>query len=122
MVRRMFRPLFALLLLLTACGGAEMQENDDYVDHDIGVITSGLTAGQAGGCDTSIVKSLTQQLIAELNCITPNTMNSFTGTGISVTSAVNPFLAPAATSGLKAAVAQRGVTIGISSAYRSVAQ
>ena len=119
----MFRaPSILAVLLLTACGGELPPVDDHYEDHDLGVITSALTAGQAGGCDTSIVGPLTQQLIAELNCIVPNTMTSFTGAGISVTSAVNPFLAPAATTGLKAAVASRGVTIGISSAYRSVAQ
>ena len=120
----MFRPgsIAAVVLVLTACGPVEIQEVDDYVDHDLGVITSALTAGQAGGCDTSIVGPLTQQLVAELNCITPNTMTVFTGPGISVTSAVNPFLAPAATTGLKAAVSASGSTIGISSAYRSVAQ
>lgn len=121
MVRRMVRALCAAAIFLSACGGLEAPD-DDYVDHDIGVITSGLTASQAGGCDTSIVSGLTQQLIAEVNCITPNTMTTFTGPMISFNGSVNPFLAPAATNGLKAAVAQRGVTIGISSAYRSVAQ
>ena len=113
----MVRRVLTAVLFLCACGG-EVRDADDYEDHDLGVITSGLTAGQAGGCDTSIVSGLTQQLVAELNCIAPNTMTSFTGAGISVSSAVNAFLAPAATNGLKAAVAQKGATIGISSAYR----
>jgi len=59
------------------CGADELTVHDDYLDHDLGVITSGLTVGQAGGCDTSIVKGLTQQLIAEHNCIAPNAMVDF---------------------------------------------
>lgn len=120
----MFRSfaLFPVLLLVVSCGGAEEHLHEDHVEHDMGVITSALNVGQAGGCDTGIVKGLTQQLVAELNCITPNTMTSFTGPNISVQAQVNAFLAPAATNALKAAVAARGATIGISSAYRSVAQ
>ena len=44
----------------------------------MGVIESGLTVGQAGGCDTSIVAGLTNQLVAEVNCIAPNAMVNFT--------------------------------------------
>ncbi len=70
----MSRPLarVGVLFVLTACGG-EVRQVDDYVDHDMGVVTSELNVGQSGGCDTSIVGPLTQQLIAELNCISPNT-------------------------------------------------
>lgn len=115
------RPLLTIAIVaLCACGPAEL--DDAYVEHDPEVARQGLNAGQAGGCDTSIVAGLTTQLVAELNCITPNTMVDFRGPGISVSNAVQPYLNPAAASAMKAAVSAAGTGITLSSAYRSVAQ
>ncbi len=118
----MRRVLALLAVALTACGEGDLRIHDDYQDHDLGVVTEGLTVGAAGGCDTSIVSGLTVQLVAELNCITPSSMVDFSASNISLTSAVQPYLAPAASSALHDAVNAQGGTIGISSAYRSVAQ
>ncbi|MBL8956694.1 MAG: carboxypeptidase regulatory-like domain-containing protein [Myxococcaceae bacterium] len=114
-------PVAIAVVSVTACGPLEPHE-EGYVDHDPGVWRAGLTAGEAGGCDTSIVAGLTAQLVAELNCITPNTMADFRGPNITVGAAVQPYLNPAAASALKAAVAASGTNITLSSAYRSVAQ
>jgi hypothetical protein len=112
-----------VLVLSTACGDSELHLHEEaYVDHDLGELTSGLTVGQAGGCDTSIVKALTVQLVDELNCIVPNTMVNFSGPHVKLSSAVQPYLAPAAATALKNATTQAGAVIGLSSAYRSVAQ
>src|SRR5262245_2385419 len=108
--------------LAAACGPPGLPDDEAYLDHEPGVFRAGLTAGQAGGCDTSIVQGLTAQLVAELNCIAPNTMVDFSGPGITVSGAVQPFLNPAAANALKSAVAASGTGISLSSAYRSVAQ
>lgn len=111
------------LLLVTACGASELELHEGaYLDHDLGSTTQGLNAGQAGGCDTSIVVGLTNQLVAELNCIAPNTMVDFRGPDIVLNGAVQPYLSPGAAAAMKAAVAASGTTLTLSSAYRSVAQ
>lgn len=113
----------AVMFALTACGQAELYVHEEpYVDHDLGQLTAGLNVGAAGGCDTSIVKGLTLQLVEELNCIAPNTMVDFSGSGVTLAGSVQPYLAPAAATKLKAAVAAAGTTISVNSAYRSVAQ
>jgi len=113
--------LLLSIVCFSACGPAGA-DDDAYVDHEPGVWRAGLTAGEAGGCDTSIVAGLTGQLVAELNCITPNTMVDFRGANITVSGAVQPYLHPSAANALKAAVAASGTSISLSSAYRSVAQ
>lgn len=107
-------------LVSAGCGPESI--DDAYVDHDPEVARQGLNAGQAGGCDTSIVAGLTGQLVAELNCIQPNTMVDFRGPGITLSNAVQPFLNPGAAAALQQAVAASGTSISLSSAYRSVAQ
>lgn len=116
--------LAVLALALAACGpDATLQLHEDhYVDHDIGEWTAELNVGQAGGCDTSIVRGLTSQLFAEMNCIAPNTMVNFKGPNITITNPVEPYLAPAASAAMKRAVAASGTFITINSAWRSVAQ
>ncbi|MBX7101050.1 MAG: carboxypeptidase regulatory-like domain-containing protein [Myxococcaceae bacterium] len=113
--------LATFLLLAAACGPVDDHESA-YVDHDIGSFEQGLNVGAAGGCDTSIVRGLTAQLYAEMNCIAPNTMVNFTGPNISITSPVEPYLAPPASAAMKRAVAASGTNITINSAWRSVAQ
>ena len=109
------RLLLSVSMFAAACGPAGA-DDDAYVDHELGVWRAGLTAGEAGGCDTSIVSGLTTQLVAELNCITPNTMVDFRGANIAVSGAVQPFLHPAAANAMKAAVAASGTNITLSSA------
>jgi len=116
------RTLVVVTALLCSCGPSEVQVHDDYQEHDIGVSREGLTVGQATGCDTSIVAGLTTQLVAEINCIAPSAMVDFRQANISVTSSVQPYLAPGASNALHTAVNNAGGTIGISSAYRSLAQ
>lgn len=113
---------FAVILLLAAACGPADEHESPYVDHDMGTFEQGLNVGAAGGCDTSIVRGLTSQLYAEMNCIAPNTMVNFTGPNISLSSAVEPYLAPPASAAMKRAVAASGTNITINSAWRSVAQ
>lgn len=119
--------IFVCLLTVTAlqpgCGG----EDDDsvHVQHfegAYGVFRAGLNVGQVGGCSTSVVQGLTDQLIEELNCISPNLMVKFSGSHTTLYSGVNPFLAATASSALKTATQQKNDSITISSAYRSLPQ
>ncbi|MBL8951612.1 MAG: D-alanyl-D-alanine carboxypeptidase family protein [Myxococcaceae bacterium] len=107
-----------------ACGMSELDVDEDvaYVDHDPGVITSGLTAGEAGGCSTAIVGGLDRQLIEELNCISPNLMQSFAGPHTRYGATVVPYLHPTANAALKRATTAANDFMTINSAYRTVAQ
>src|SRR2546430_17718533 len=124
-MRRM-RSLTSLCLacvLLAGCGGTDLDEHESaFVDHDFGVQRADLNVGQVGGCDTSAVTGLTAQLFEEVNCIAPNAMTQFGGSGFTFYSAVEPYLNPGAVSAIKAAQAAGGTSMTVSSAYRSVAQ
>src|SRR6516225_2518040 len=86
--------------VLTACGVGESDEMP-YLNHDPGVLTQDLNAGQAGGCSTTIVQGLSDQLIEELNCISPNLLVDFSASWAHIGSGVNPFLAPSAKNALQ---------------------
>jgi D-alanyl-D-alanine carboxypeptidase/Carboxypeptidase regulatory-like domain/Glucodextranase, domain B len=117
------RPLLPIsLLLAAACGAPEPTVEPAWQDHELATVEQGLGVGSVGGCSTGAVKPLTLQLIAELNCIQPNTMVDFRKPNIVVTSTVNPYLAPNAATALQAAANASGTSISIISAYRSVAQ
>jgi len=75
-------------------------------------------------CSTQVVLGLSRQIAEEVDCMMPGTLASFTeGGGVSFTgSAVLPYLAPSAKADLLAAVAARGGTLEVNSAYRTVAQ
>src|SRR4029077_7429710 len=81
----------------------------------------GLTVGGAGGCSTFIVDGLSQQLIAEQNCIRPNALVSFAGKpGINVGSNVYAFLEPPAADAI--AKAATSLSLDVTSAFRTLAQ
>src|SRR6476620_2339022 len=112
------------LVVWVGCGqgSADRVPESPFVDHDLGVSTSELRVGDAGGCDTSIVKALSAQLVEQLSCIHPNAMVSFAGPNVDLGPAVQPFLQPAAAAALKRATTSAGKVIPIDSAYRTVAQ
>lgn len=114
-------PALALFVLLSACGEGDLIQRD-VVPYAVGSFRAGLTAGQAGGCSTSVVQGLTDQLIEELNCVSPNLMVKFSGSHTTLYSAVQPYLAPGASTALKNATTQANDSITVSSAYRSLAQ
>jgi hypothetical protein len=105
-----------------ALAGCEIEQEEAYVDHDIGVLREGLAVGDATGCSTAIVAGLTAQLVEELNCLAPDSMVNFSGPHVELSAAVQPYLAPEAAAALLRATTAADDVIGITSAYRSVAQ
>lgn len=109
--------------MLIACGSGELHvDAPAYLDHDMGEITAGLTAGEAGGCNSDIVRGLSNQLVEELNCISPNLLVNAGGPHLRHGASVLPFLAPAASDALKRATTAANDFITINDAYRTVAQ
>ena len=76
----------------------------------------------APGCSSAIANGLSQQLIYQMNLLSPNIMVSFDDLNIQLDQAAFPFLQPAAKESLRKAIADRGQPMKISSAYRTIAQ
>lgn len=105
-----------LAVALAACGG----------DPEVGWSQAEATVAEVadGGCTTSVVLGLSRQIADEVGCMAPDTLVTVAeGSGIEFSgSAVLPYLTPEARDDLVAAVAARGGTLQINSAYRTVAQ
>lgn len=73
--------------------------------------------------DTSIVRGLTRQIIAEMNLIIPNVLVNSEDLNIEASgSAVNLFFQPAAKEALRLAIKDRGIKLKVTSAYRTCVQ
>lgn len=111
------------ILLLLGCGEESRYDPETHWEEgELGVWRPGLTVAEAGGCSTGIVAGLSRQLIAEINCMRPNTLSDFSGAGVAAGGNVFPFLQPGGTRGLRAAVAARGRNMQVNSALRTLAQ
>lgn len=114
------RHLPLLALAFFSCG----PERSSLDEHDVPIaqLRSGLTMSSAGGCSTGIAAALSDQLIEELNCVTPNLMVNFSGPHVTLYSSVIPWLEANAARDLKDATVARNDTMTISSAYRTLSQ
>jgi hypothetical protein len=83
----------------------------------------GTTVQQAPGCSTAVVSGLSKQIIEEMNSIEANCLVSFTDLNVRHKSAaVNPFLQRKAKEALARVISDRGQTLVINSAYRTLPQ
>ena len=110
----------------------EANEHDGHEDESEGAIdrtSSALAASDtvadavAQSCTTAAVKGLAVQLVEEIQCLRPNTFMRIDNTpGLSLGSAVFPYLQTNAAQGLVAAQKARGTTMSINSALRTLPQ
>ncbi|GAB4216278.1 MAG: hypothetical protein OHK0013_42600 [Sandaracinaceae bacterium] len=76
-----------------------------------------------GGCSTAIVRPLSEQLIAEVECLEPGTMARIDGIpGLALTSTALPWLQVPAAGGLADAIADMGGTLSVNSTLRTLPQ
>ena len=126
--------LFAVgcVALLTRCGGEVQVEGED-----LGPIVDKLPWGEymattamdtvggvasSGACSTSPVRGLSDQIVAEMNCIKPGLMTRIDGYNLTLTTtAALPYLQSPAAVGLKAATTGRS-GLHLNSALRTIAQ
>ena len=125
---------FAVLALFSvaACVNNTGDDADD-VQHEseepIGEVSSALgtsdpvSSAVTQACSTTAVKGLATQLVEEIQCLRPNTMKKIDGTpGLSLGSAVFPYLQTPAANALIAAQKARGATLSINSGLRTLPQ
>lgn len=83
---------------------------------------NGLIKDAPLGVSTSIVNGLSQQLIYQINLIVPNALVSFDDLNVELGNAAFPFVPQAGKEALRKAIAKRGETLVVNSAYRTLAQ
>lgn len=99
--------------------------HNHHVDVPVPFVGGALTVGQAirQYCTTSVTLGLSEQLIAELNCLRPGTMGSLKGIdGLDLGSAVVPYLQKPAVEALKRVLARHSGTMYMNSALRTLPQ
>lgn len=121
------RALAALALLLAACSLDDAPVHDDpeptgetsLALNDADPVS--LAADES--CTTTSVKGLSTQLVEEIQCLRPGTMKSIEGaSGLALSSAVFPWLQTKAAEAITLAQKERGVTLAINSALRTLPQ
>ena len=75
-----------LSIVILCCYGCEPHYDSEshWEEGAMGVLRQGLTVGEAGGCSTSIVNALSEQLIDEINCLRPGTLRSVSYTHLTL--------------------------------------
>lgn len=74
------------------------------------------------GCSTAVANGLSQQIIDEMNAIIPGVLVRFDGLNVKTGAAVFPYLQRPAYEALACAIRDRGMTMSINSAYRTIGQ
>lgn len=130
--RTLYTLIFAASLSPLACAGeSEAPSEPDHHDDGegpIGSVSSPLvptdtvaTAIASGTCSTSVVNALSVQLVAEIQCLRPNTFTKIDKTpGLALGSSVMPYMQTTAAQALIAAQKARGTTMSINSAMRTL--
>ena len=76
----------------------------------------------APGCSTMVANGLSQQLIHQVNLMIPRILVSFDDLNVNLGNAAYPFLQPQAKEALAKAIRDRGTTLRVNSAYRTLVQ
>ncbi|MGK0358353.1 MAG: hypothetical protein ACI9U2_000640 [Bradymonadia bacterium] len=106
---------------LVACADDRYDPESPWVEGEMGVLRSGLSVGEAGGCSTGIVRALSEQLLDEINCLRPGTLADFNHPNIQPSADAFTRLQTRARDALLAAVADQG-GMRLSSALRTLPQ
>lgn len=134
-MKNLKRDLLSVILPLTlaACGGAEI---DDVDGEDLGpyaeqmpwsefMATADMSTvsgvANSSACTTAAIRGLSDQIVAQMNCIRPGLMGRIDGANVSLGAAALPYLQTPAASALKAAT-QGHSALPLNSTLRTVAQ
>ena len=122
----------SIALCAAACSGEQdvgKADHHEHEDENIGTASAALVASDtvatavAQSCETVSVKGLATQLVGEIQCLRPGTFARIDKVpGLSLGSAVFPFLQTNAANGLIAAQKVRNQTMSINSGLRTLPQ
>ena len=116
------RRLLLAVPLLVACSASPEDLAASSSEEEL-TATDPVSMAVAQSCTTTSVKGLSQQLVDEINCLSPGTLSSIASIkGLSIGSAVFPYLQTPAANALGKAVAARGTTMTMNSALRTLPQ
>ena len=114
------RRILLAVPLLVACSAAP--EDASSGSEEL-TATDPVSSAVTQSCSTTSVKGLSQQLVDEINCLSPGTLSSIASIkGLSLGSAVFPYLQTPAATALSKAVSARGTTMTMNSALRTLPQ
>lgn len=121
------RAYAVLALSLIACSSArdDAPVREESVDRTSLALNDSdpVSAAVDASCSTTSVRGLSTQLIEEIQCLRPGTMKRIDGIdGLSLGSAVFPWLQTKAADAVIAAQKERGLTLDINSALRTLPQ
>jgi hypothetical protein len=115
------RRVLLSLPLLVACSAAP-EDGAASSGEDLSA-TDPVSSAVTQSCSTTSVKGLSQQLVDEINCLSPGTLSSIASIkGLSLGAAVFPYLQTPAATALGKAVSARGTTMTMNSALRTLPQ
>jgi hypothetical protein len=121
--------LGAAAIACTAATGAPEQEVDSAepeIERGRSALSAGATVADAvnGGCSTASVKGLSEQIVAQMNCLVPNALASLPSRpNLSKSDATFAYMQPPARNALVAALdANPGKSMALNSMLRTVAQ
>jgi hypothetical protein len=119
----------ATVACTVATGGAPEQELDSAepeIERGRSALAAGATVADAvkGGCSTALVKGLSEQIVAQMNCLIPNALATLPSRpNLSKSDATFAYLQTPARQALVAALdANPGKSMGLNSMFRTVAQ
>ena len=97
-------------------------EINDRDQNGVRASFQGLIQDAPSATSTSIVNGLSQQLIYQLQLIVPNAFVSFDDLNVDLLDAAFPYVQASAKQALQGAIQDRGMTMQVNSAYRTIAQ
>lgn len=125
----------SLSLSFVGCGGVELDDIDG-VGEDLGpyaermpwaeyMATASMStvqgAMESSACTTAAIRGLSDQIVAEMNCVRPGLMSNLSSANVSLGSAALPYLQNPAAAALKRATTGRS-RLSLNSTLRTVAQ
>lgn len=119
------RAYAVLALSVVACSSPSAPSVDEPIDRTSFALKDGdpVTTAVEESCTTTSVKGLSTQLVEEIQCLRPGTMKSIEGVdGLSLGSAVFPWMQTKAADAVIAAQKERGVPLEVNSALRTLPQ
>jgi hypothetical protein len=130
---QMLRALVPLALVLVSCSQEQNEQasqetetpaRDPYGTVQLAVsATDPVSAYYTNTCSTAVVKGLSEQLVAELQCLRPNTLKSLKGLpNITLGAGAMPYMQTSAVDTLIKTQKARGVALSVNSALRTLPQ